>query len=179
MANDRANLAGNMKLNEKADIFTEADQELIRRFGWEIAGISLHLDKLRHFWAKTLGISAPQWRIIAALADIDQGAGVPVNAVSKMLHVDPSFVTTQSKLLEKKGLIRRRPSSDDARIVNMSLTSKTRDHLADLASQQGSVDDFIFAEFGARELEVLTSKLAFLKGKLEKACLKVTANSSA
>jgi hypothetical protein len=61
----------------------------------------------------------------------------------------------------------------------MSLTEKTRDHLADLASQQGLVDDFIFAEFGTRELEVLTSKLAFLKGKLEKACLKVTADSSA
>jgi hypothetical protein len=33
-----------------------------------------------------------------ALADLE---GVPVNTVSKMRHVDPSFVTTQSKLLKK------------------------------------------------------------------------------
>jgi MarR family transcriptional regulator, organic hydroperoxide resistance regulator len=166
----RRSRMGSMKLNG------EKDQGLIRRFDWEIAAISQQLDKLRHFWARTLGISLPQWRIIAALADTDRGTGVPVNAVSKMLHVDPSFVTTQSKLLEKSGLIHRKSSRDDARVVNMSLTEKTREHLAHLASQQGRVDDFIFAEFDTGELEVLTSKLAFLKGKLERACLKVNAD---
>ena len=34
--------------------------------------------------------------IIVAL---DKGDDAPVNAVSKMLHVDSSFVTTHSKLL--------------------------------------------------------------------------------
>ena len=86
------------------------DQDVIRRFSWQIASISVHLDEFRHFWAKTLGISGPQWMILMALADLDQGDGVSVNVVSKMLHVDPSFVTTQSKLLEKKGFIRRKTS---------------------------------------------------------------------
>ncbi|WP_430649569.1 MarR family transcriptional regulator [Bradyrhizobium murdochi] len=36
-----------------------------------------------------------------------------------------SFVTTQSKLLEKKGFLRRKPSTSDARVVQMSLTDKT------------------------------------------------------
>ena len=150
--------------------------DVIRRFAWEIAAISVHLEELRHYWAKTLGISGPQWMMIVALADMDRGEGVPVNAVSKMLHVDPSFVTTQSKLLEKKGYIRRKPSSEDARIVNMSLTDKTCKHLASLASQQESLNEFIFAEFGASELDDLTAKLAALKRRLEKACLKVAAD---
>src|SRR6201991_2626580 len=84
----------------------------IRRFPWEIASISVHLEQLSHFWAKTLGISGSQWRMILALADLDQGEGAAVNAVSKMLHVDPSFVTTQSKLLEKKGFMRRKPAPE-------------------------------------------------------------------
>jgi len=150
--------------------------DVVRRFAWEIASISVHLEELRHFWAKTLGISGPQWMMIVALADMDQGEGVPVNAVSKMLHVDPSFVTTQSKLLEKKGYIRRKASSEDARIVNMSLTDKTCKHLASLASQQESLNEFIFAEFGAKELDELTARLAALKRRLEKACLKVAAD---
>ena len=91
----------------------------------------------------------------------------------KMLHVDPSFVTTQSKLLEKKGFIRRKASSEDARIVKMSLTDKTYKHLAGLASQQEALNEFIFAEFSAREIDELTGKLASLKKRLEKACLKV------
>lgn len=149
------------------------DQDVIRRFSWEIASISAYLEELRHFWAKTLGISGPQWMIIVALADHDQGDGVAVNVVSKLLHVDPSFVTTQSKLLEKKGFIRRKTSDEDARIVKMSLADKTSKHLANLASQQEALNEFIFAEFGDRELAELTGKLGSLKRRLEKACLKV------
>ena len=82
-----------------------------------------------------------------ALADMDDDDGVPVNVVSKKLHVDSSFVTTQSKLLEKKGFVRRRPSTEDARIVQMSLTDKTYKHLASLSAQQEALNEFIYVEF--------------------------------
>jgi DNA-binding MarR family transcriptional regulator len=149
------------------------NQDIVRRFAWEIVSINVHLQEIRYFWAKTLGISGPQWMILMALADLDQGEGVPVKVVSKLLHVDPSFVTTQSKMLEKKGFMRRKTSENDARIVQMSLTDKTYKHIASLASQQEALNEFIFAEFGDRELNELTGKLALLKDRLEKACLKV------
>jgi DNA-binding MarR family transcriptional regulator len=150
------------------------NQDVIRRFTWAIAAIGVHLEELRYFWAKTLGISGPQWMILMALADMDEDDGVPVNVVSKKLHVDSSFVTTQSKLLEKKGFVRRRPSTEDARIVQMSLTDKTYKHLANLAAQQEALNEIIFAEFDDRALDELTDKLASLQIKLEKACAKVT-----
>jgi DNA-binding MarR family transcriptional regulator len=150
------------------------NQDAVRRFTWAIAAISVHLEELRYFWASKLGISGPQWMILMALADMDQADGVPVNAVSKKLQVDSSFVTTQSKLLEKKGFVRRKPSSEDARIVQMSLTDKTYKHLAGLAAQQEALNEFIFAEFDARALEEFTDKLVGLQSRLEKACMKVT-----
>ncbi len=142
-----------------------------------IASINVHLEELRYFWAKTLGISGPQWMILMALADMDQADGVPVNAVSKKLHVDSSFITTQSKLLEKKGFLRRKTSTEDGRIVQMSLTDKTYKHLAGLAAQQEALNDFIFAEFNDQELDEFTSKLSALKNRLEKACLKVVVDT--
>jgi DNA-binding MarR family transcriptional regulator len=153
--------------------FAAKNQDIARRFAWEIAAINVHLQEIRYFWAKTLGISGPQWMILMALADLDRGEGVPVKIVSKMLHVDPSFVTTQSKMLEKKGFMRRKTSEADARVVQMSLTDKTYKHIADLASQQEALNDFIFAEFSDRELTEFTGKLALLKNRLEKASLKV------
>jgi MarR family transcriptional regulator, organic hydroperoxide resistance regulator len=152
------------------------DQDVIRRFSWEIASIGVYLEELRQFWAKTLGISGPQWMIIVALADHDQGDGVAVNVVSKLLHVDPSFVTTQSKLLEKKGFVRRKTAVEDARIVKMSLTDKTTKHLANLASQQEALNQFIFGEFEDSDMADLTGKLAAIKRRLEKARLKVVAD---
>jgi MarR family transcriptional regulator, organic hydroperoxide resistance regulator len=155
------------------DAAAPKNQDTVKRFTWAIASINVHLEELRHFWARTLGISGPQWMILMALADLDQGQGVPVNVVSKMLHVDSSFVTTQSKLLEKKGFIRRKASLEDARIVQMSLTDKTYKHLASLASRQQTLNEFIFAEFDDRELADFTNKLDALESRLEKACLKV------
>jgi len=90
-----------------------------------------------------------------------------------MLLVDPSFVTTQSKMLEKKGFMRRKTSDDDARVVQMSLTDKSYKHMAALASLQEELNNFIFAEFTDRELTEFTGKLTALKARLEKASLKV------
>ena len=149
------------------------NQDTIRRLTWVIASINVHLEELRYFWAKTLGISGPQWMILMALADMDQDEGVPVNVVSKKLHVDSSFITTQSKLLEKKGFLRRKTSTEDARIVQMSLTDKTYKHLAGLASQQEALNDFIFAELDNEQLDQLNDKLTMLESRLEKARLKV------
>jgi DNA-binding MarR family transcriptional regulator len=153
------------------------NQDGVRRFTWGVAAINVHLEELRYFWAKALGISGPQWLILMALADMDQDNGVPVNAVSKKLHVDASFITTQSKLLEKKGFLRRRTSSEDARIVQMSLTDKTYKHLAALAAQQEALNDFIFEGFGEKELEDLNDKLTLLQNRLEKARLKVVVDT--
>jgi MarR family transcriptional regulator, organic hydroperoxide resistance regulator len=165
--------AGDIVLGETAS----KNQDVIRRFTWVIASINVHLEELRYFWAKTLGISGPQWMILMALHDLDRDDGVPVNTVSKKLHVDSSFVTTQSKLLEKKGFLRRKTSTEDARIVQMSLTDKTYKHLAGLAAQQEALNEFIFAELNNKQLDELTQTLNALKGRLEKATLKVVVDT--
>src|SRR5258707_15703987 len=164
--------AGSARRAGSRDTTSKKNQDVIRRFGWVIASISVHLEELRYFWGKTLGISGPQWMILMAVAEIDQDDGVPVNVVSKKLHVDSSFVTTQSKLLEKKGFIRRKNSTEDGRIVQMSLTNKTTKLLASLASQQETLNEFIFAEFDDRELAELTDRLAGFPNRLHKSGLK-------
>jgi MarR family transcriptional regulator, organic hydroperoxide resistance regulator len=148
--------------------------DIIKRFTLEISSINTYLEELRQCWARTLGISGPQWMIVMAISDLDKDDGVPVNVVSKLLHVDPSFVTTQSKLLEKKGFLRRKPSLTDARVVRMSLTDKTQKHLANLSDQHKAIGEFVFVEFDEDELTEFTARLATLKNRLEKACLKLT-----
>ena len=154
------------------DESAKKNQDVIRRFAWEIASISVHLEEIRHFWAKALGISGPQWLMVVALADLDKGEGVPVNAVSKMLHVDPSFVTTQSKLLEKKGFLHRRTSTEDGRVVRMSVTDKTRRLLDELSPKRARLKEIILAEFTEPELEEFTSKLSAMRDLLARANLK-------
>jgi MarR family transcriptional regulator, organic hydroperoxide resistance regulator len=154
-------------------VLSASNQDAARLFTWEIAAISVHLQEIRYFWAKALGVSGPQWMILMAIADHDRGEGISVKDVAKILHVDPSFVTTQSKLLEKKAFVRRTVSHEDARVVQMTLTDKSQKYVAGLVAQQEELNRYIFAEFSGGELNTFTAKLASLKGRLEKARAKV------
>lgn len=147
------------------------NQDLVRQFIWDVASINVHLEDIRHFWAKELGISGPQWMILMAVADLDRGNGVPVKNVSSMLHVDPSFITTQSKLLEKNGFMRRTPSMEDARVVLMSLSDKASKKIAGLSERRDTISRFVFAEFDQRTMTDLADQLSALKARFEKATL--------
>lgn len=147
------------------------NQEVVRQFLWDIASINIHLEEIRHFWARELGISGPQWMILMAVGDLDAGNGVPVKDVSAMLHVDPSFVTTQSKMLEKNGFMRRVPSRQDARVVLMSLSDKASKKIALLASRRDSLSNFVLADFDNEALKDISSQLGKLKTRLQKAAV--------
>jgi DNA-binding MarR family transcriptional regulator len=153
------------------------NQEVVRQFLWDIASINVHLDEIRHFWARELGISGPQWMILMAVGDLDTGNGVPVKDVSAMLHVDPSFVTTQSKILEKNGFMRRVPSRQDARVVLMSLSDKASKKIALLASRRDSLSDFVLADFDDAALQDISSQLGKLKTRLQKATVMLAVES--
>jgi DNA-binding MarR family transcriptional regulator len=93
-----------------------------------------------------------------------------------MLHVQQPFVTTQTKMLENSGFVRRTTSSDDGRIVLMSLSDKARKQIANLSSRQELLDKFIFADFNDRTLKEIADQIASLKARLEKAALKLAAD---
>jgi len=145
------------------------NQDLGRRLALEIASIHLHIQEIRAVLAKSMGISSPQWAILMALMDLDRGGGLPIKTVSKILNVDPSFVTTQSKLLEKKGLLHRRTSTEDGRVVRLSVTDKTLGLLDELSPKRGRLKEIILAEFTELELEELNSKLAAMRDLLARA----------
>jgi MarR family transcriptional regulator, organic hydroperoxide resistance regulator len=74
--------------------------------------------------------------ILMALQRLDQGQGASAQAVAEVLQMNLSFVTSQSRLLETKGLVRRKAAGDDPGDMMLSLTEKARHHLAELALRQ-------------------------------------------
>jgi DNA-binding MarR family transcriptional regulator len=154
---------------------TGRNQDLVREFIWDIVSINTHFEEIRYMLAQMLGISGPQWLILMATSDLDRGDGVSVRVVSEKLHVDPSFVTTQSKSLEKHGFMRRVTSVDDARVVLMSLTDKASKQMTNLSLHQERLNEFIFADLDERALGDITGKLTMLKNRLEKASLRFAA----
>ena len=150
------------------------DDALVRDFIWNIISVNRRLEEIRSIWARVLDITCPQWLILMAVRDLDQGKGISVREVSTKLHVDPSFVTTQTKTLEKHGFMRRVASKEDARVVLMSLTNKAHKQIANLYSQQVIADTLVFSDFTDQSLRELNLKLSSVKGRLSKAMHLIT-----
>jgi DNA-binding MarR family transcriptional regulator len=153
------------------------DDALVRQFIWDVISINTHLEEIRSIWARVLDITCPQWLILMAVNDLDQGKGISVRDVSTKLHVDPSFVTTQTKNLEKHGFMRRVPSKEDARVVLMSLTDKAHKQIANLYSRQVVADNLVFSDFSDQTFRDLNVRLSTIKERLAKAALVIAAEA--
>jgi DNA-binding MarR family transcriptional regulator len=137
---------------------------------WSIRAIQSLLDEIHGTWAIRIGVTNPQLTMIFALRDFDsQGNGLPVKEVARILSVDPTFVTTQSKVLEAKGFFRRTSSSEDGRVVRLSLSDKALKQLANLSARQKKLTDYIFAELTEQGIQALVSKVLALNIRMEKA----------
>ncbi|KAA0069989.1 MarR family transcriptional regulator [Tardiphaga sp. P9-11] len=153
----------------KIDIAARVEARVVRQFSWDIATIQAHLDQIRQHWASLVGVSVPQWMILAALHDTDVGGGVPVKDVSSKMFVDPSFITTQSKILEGRGLVLRKQSASDGRIILMSLTELARTQFVRLADSREAVQAVLFADFDSHTLEGFMHLVGDVKSKCERA----------
>jgi MarR family transcriptional regulator, organic hydroperoxide resistance regulator len=143
--------------------------EFLTRLTWDVTAIVGCLERISNIWATELGISGPQWTILMAISHLDQNEGVPVKEVSTLIGVDPSFVTTQSKILERKGLVLRTSSRRDARVVKLSLSNDAHTQLSSVGPRRENMAAYIVSIFSSREMKFVSDNLTCLKSRMEKA----------
>jgi DNA-binding MarR family transcriptional regulator len=152
-----------------------SQDDSVQEFLWNIVSIGSYFEEISFVWAQMLGVNVHQWMILMAVKDLDRGGGISVKGVSAKLHGDPSFVTSQSKSLEKLGFMRRTTSSEDARVVLMSLTDKACKEIANLQNMQQPLRDSIFSEFDEKALRNINEKLSALSERFQKAAKRLAA----
>lgn len=73
------------------------------------------------------GLTIPEWRVLAHLAQSDQ---VSVREIQARVDMDKSKVSRAAARLEAAGLIEKRENPEDRRLLDMRLTTKGRDLIA-------------------------------------------------
>jgi DNA-binding MarR family transcriptional regulator len=162
----RSTTAGARRSAERYDSFDE--------FLWNTIAISNSAEKLNSIWAKMLGLSVHQWMMLVAIRDLDCGRGISVSGVASKLQVDPSFVTCESKKLEKIGLLKRVKSPNDARVVMMTLTNMAHSEISRAFTTYEPTKDSIFRDVEGM-LEEVNLSLWSLREKLERAVKRLQA----
>lgn len=132
----------------------------IRDFIWNIVEIHSQLEEIHKGWAGLMGITEPQWLILMAIDELDQGRGVPGIAVANKLRIHPAFVTNQTKKLDELGFLSRVTSPDDARFLQISLTEKALGAISDLSKKREALNSTMFAGLDEASLDYLNKRLA-------------------
>ncbi|MDF0581993.1 MarR family winged helix-turn-helix transcriptional regulator [Bradyrhizobium yuanmingense] len=150
-----------MSIGEKASM-SEQDQldRAARDFIWNVVEIHSQLEAIHKGWADLLGITEPQWLILMAIDELDQGRGVSGIAVANKLRIHPAFVTNQTKRLEQMELLARATSPDDARFLQISLTQKARAEIAKLAQKRQALNATVFGDLDEQSLDYLNKRLS-------------------
>lgn len=142
----------NMAEKEQLD---RAARDLI----WNIVEIHSQLEEIHKSWAEMLGVTEPQWLILAAIDNLDDGRGVSGTAVATKLRIHPAFVTNQTKKLEQMELLARVVSPDDARFLQISLTQKARVEMAKLSDKRHALNATMLAGLDEESLDYLNKRL--------------------
>ena len=132
----------------------------ITDFIWNVVEIHSQLEYIHTSWAGLLGITEPQWLILMAITELDEGRGVAGIDIANKLRVHPAFVTNQTKSLEKGGFLSRRPAADDARYVLRSLTAKATTEIEKLSKRKLALNSTMFNELDEKTLADLNAALA-------------------
>lgn len=128
-------------------------------FMWNIMEIHSQLDEIHKSWGQMLGITEPQWLILMAIDELDEGRGVSGIAVANKLRIHPAFVTNQTKKLENMELLARITSPDDARFLQISLTQKAQAEIAKLSSKRQAINATIFGGLDQDSLDYVNKRL--------------------
>lgn len=99
---------------------TNADQVVLTTIRQIIRATTLHSKHL----AKTAGLTAPQLIILKTIREHDE---LSISRVAELVSLSQATVTTIVKRLEARGLLQRRRSERDRRVVKLALTASGKE----------------------------------------------------
>lgn len=109
------------------------------------------------------GLSVPEWRLVAVLAEAD---GLSQAAIGERTRMDKVTVSRAARALETRGLVTRLAHARDARARSLSLSAAGRALHGLVAPRAKAMEAAIFACFDASEVALLKALLARIESSV-------------
>ena len=110
------------------------------------------------------GLSIPEWRLIAVIAEHD---GITQQGIGTRTRMDKVTVSRAAIALAGRGLIARTQSPDDRRAQCLTLTSEGHALYGQVAPKARELESRIFGAFSAAEIEAFVAMLRRIDTILE------------
>lgn len=113
-------------------------------------------DRIARAYESLFGLSIPEWRLVAVVAESD---GITQQAIGEKTRMDKVTVSRAAIALVERGLMARSPNAQDKRSHLLSLTDPGRDLYAAVAPKALELEARIFSRFSGEELDAFNTML--------------------
>lgn len=120
---------------------------------------------LAEVYQREFGLTIPQWRILANLAQYGTSTAT---ALCEQANMDKSTVSRAIKALIEKQLISSKPNPHDKRAALLLLSAAGLEMYSDVATQAAAWEQQLLSEFTESEYQQLMAAIEKLKSTLQK-----------
>lgn len=110
---------------------------------------------IRDSYASLLKLTGQQYTLLLCIRLLCDAGTVNIRTIADHLRVSGSYITVETKVLEQLNLVQRERTSQDRRLVSLSLTSRGIALLDSIASLRQRVNDVEFGCLTKQEFKLL------------------------
>jgi DNA-binding MarR family transcriptional regulator len=116
-------------------------------------------DVISQAYAKLFGLTIPEWRLIAVIAEAD---GLTQQEICLRTHMDKVTVSRAAIGLSSRGLVLRQPNPQDGRSHRLSLSETGRQLYDQVVPKAIELDQQIFGKLSSEALEQFVRSLVHI-----------------
>lgn len=131
-----------------------SDKDFRRLVNALLPFLTIH-SAIRNSYAELLEVNGPAYSILLAVQTLGDSGPATIRTIADQLRMSGSFITAETKLLERKGLVNKRRSQEDKRLVSVTLTPKGTALLDSIAQLRRRVNDVQFGCLTQEEFRIL------------------------
>jgi DNA-binding MarR family transcriptional regulator len=131
--------------------------------------VSMRMELVREHLGNRIGITGPQYTVLAAVAHLQGENGASVGAVAKALHVSSAFVASETGKLAQRGLLHKRTNPHDRRGVLVSISPAGRVEIGRVGGEIRAINDLFFGALDGKAFAALSAAVGALVAGSRKA----------
>jgi MarR family transcriptional regulator, organic hydroperoxide resistance regulator len=143
----------------RPELIVDGSDRQFRELVHNLFGFFAIHERIRGGHGKFIGLVGTEYTVLIAIAHLALEGDVNVKTVADHLHLSGAFITATTRRLLRLGLIHKMIDTADRRRVTLSVSSKGRAALENLAPVQRQINDVEFACLSRREFTALNSLL--------------------
>ncbi|GFZ62811.1 transcriptional regulator [Pseudomonas amygdali pv. eriobotryae] len=112
-----------------------------------LMAVSNNIEEIRRGFGTHIGISGPQHEMLMLIARMNDGKGISVGEIAKLIKRTHVFVASETNRLQAMALVQKNPLESDRRVSVVTVTDQGNAALLKLSELQREVNDLLFGNF--------------------------------